>query len=1071
MKALQSFLCNCMKKKKNIFKPLLFWLLVIPALLIAALIGVVYAKQDHVVQELISVVNKDFKGEFSISDSHISLFENFPYISIDLDDLKLYESKDKTKTPVVDVKDIYLGFDVLTIINGKMEIKSIKLKNARLNVVQSAAGEFNILKALEATHPIENAQSEFHLDLQSIELENVDLTKLNESNGLTIEAFINRARSKFKTSPDHLTAALDAKFVINIIQGKDTTFFKHKHIDFDTQLDYNQKEQKISVAASTLAIEHVVLGFEGSADLTGEPELDLKLKGTKSNFDLFLALVPEDLLPVLSKYDNKGKIYFDASIKGKVSATQMPKINVNFGCEDAFLQNTETHKTLDKLNFKAHFTNGDSAKLSTMRFSLTDFTSRPEAGVFSGHLRVNNFESPEIDTKIVSDFDLDFLYRFFEIKDVEDLRGKVKLTMNFKDVIDLEHPERAIEKLNESYFTQLNVSGLGFKAKAFHLPVQDVNIVATLTGHEANIKRFEAKVGKSDLSIQGRISDLPAIIHHTKDPVESVLKIKSRFLDLQQLTSGDKKSKPVDEQIENLSLQFSFKSSARAFTESPNLPVGEFFVDNLYAKLKHYPHALHDFHADLFIDSSDFRILDFTGMIDNSDFHFSGKLKNYNLWFADTSRGDTRIDFELKSKLMRLEDLFVYKGENFVPEDYRHEELREFKLRGYTLMHFNNNHLKSTDLYLEKFSALLKIHHYKFQRFKGRVHFEDDHLTVQEFSGKLGKSDFIVDLNYYLGKDEKIKKRDNHFGIKAKHLDLDELFNFKPYPSTDTVSPEQHEKGFNIYELPFTTMTFDLDVGHLNYHHYMIDNFVGKLRTTPDHYLNIDNLSLVAADGKINMKGYFNGSDKDHIYFSPDLDFKKIDLDKLLLKFENFGQDHIVSENIHGKLSGKITGKVRVHRDMVPILDESELHMDIEITEGRLEKYAPLNALSDYFKDKNLNKVLFDTLQNHMDLNKGEMVFPNMTINSSLGFIEVSGKQDMKSNMEYYFKVPMKLVTGVARQKLFGSSKDEEIDPEREDAIQYKDPTKKTRYVNLKITGTAEGYKVALGKDKSVAKK
>jgi hypothetical protein len=277
-------------------------------------------------------------------------------------------------------------------------------------------------------------------------------------------------------------------------------------------------------------------------------------------------------------------------------------VNIDFGCENAFLKNIETNKRLDDLNFKAHFTNGVDRDLSTMEFSLTDFTSRPEAGVFKGHLIVKNFNEPEIDTKIISDFDLDFLSKFIAIKGLEELKGKVKLTMNFKDIIDLSHPEKSIEKLNESYFTELIVSNLSFKSNDFHIPIKNLNINATLEGHEAKIKQFNLLVGNSDISIKGSISDLPAIIHHTKDPVNSTLEIKSKFLDINELTST-KTKKGVDEQIDNLSMKFKFKSSARAFTESPNLPVGEFFIEDLYAKFKHYPHILHDFHADLHIDS------------------------------------------------------------------------------------------------------------------------------------------------------------------------------------------------------------------------------------------------------------------------------------------------------------------------------------------------------------------------------------------------------------------------------------------------------------------------------------
>ncbi len=1057
-------------KKRKIIKRLLIGVILVPLLLISALIAILYAKQDSIVQELISTLNKDFKGEVVIEDSHISPFANFPYISIDLDHLKLYEDKSRKGKPILDVNDLYVGFDLITLLSGKMDINLIKIKNGKIHIIQDKNGEFNILKAFASDAPVENAEEEFHLNLKSIQLENVDITKVNMENLITIELFINKIKSKFKTSPEHLMASLDSKFVINVIKDKDTTFFKHKHVVLKTKLDFLKKEEKLIITPSDFDLEHAQFDFEGSIDLKNNTYLDLKIKGHKPSFDIFYAVAPEELIPVLNKYNNKGKIYFDAELKGSIADGKIPKINVNFACENAFLHNTETNKKLDELNFKAFFTTGDSSKLETMEFRLTDFSSKPEAGNFSGHLLVKNFASPQIDTKIISDFDLEFLSKFLGAKDLQNLKGKVKLTMNFRDIIDLNNPEKAIEKLNESYYTELQVTNLSFKSKSYHLLIEKLNISAVMEGHEASIKNFNLVIGKSDLSINGSISDLPAIIHHTKDPVKAILNIKSNYLDIQELTADPTKKKHgVDEQISNLSMKFTFKSSARAFTESPNLPVGEFFIDDMYAKMKHYPHTLHDFHADVFIDSTDFRVIDFTGMIDKSDFHFNGRLKNYNLWFMDVSKGDTKMEFDLTSKLLKLEDVFAYKGENYVPEDYRHEELRELKLHGHTDLHFNKK-LQSIDLYLDQFSTKMKMHQYKFEKFKGRVHYEDEHLMVQDFSGKLGKSVFEIDLNYYLGKDKAIKKRDNHFGINAAHLDFDELFAFNPAPTTKSVTPQDHEKGFNIYELPFTDMTFDLNIGHLNYHRYLIHNIKGKLRSTENHYLYVDTLSFIAADGKFNMRGYFNGSNKDKIYFSPVLKMEKVDLDKLFLKFENFGQDHMVSENVHGKLSGKITGKVRMHRDMVPIIDDSELHMDIEVTEGKLEKYAPLTALADYFKDKNVAKVLFDTLRNHIDMNKGTMSFPLMTINSSLGFIEVSGKQDMNFNMEYFIKVPMKLVTGVARQKLFGGGKEAEIDPEQEDEIQYKDPSKKIRYVNLKLSGNSENYKINLVKDKEIRK-
>ena len=65
-----------------------------------------------------------------------------------MEHVKIYESKEKNTEPILDVEEIFLGFDLWTIITGNMEIKDIKLKDGRLNLIQHEDGEFNIARAL-----------------------------------------------------------------------------------------------------------------------------------------------------------------------------------------------------------------------------------------------------------------------------------------------------------------------------------------------------------------------------------------------------------------------------------------------------------------------------------------------------------------------------------------------------------------------------------------------------------------------------------------------------------------------------------------------------------------------------------------------------------------------------------------------------------------------------------------------------------------------------------------------------------------------------------------------------------
>jgi hypothetical protein len=220
-----------------------------------------------------------------------------------------------------------------------------------------------------------------------------------------------------------------------------------------------------------------------------------------------------------------------------------------------------------------------------------------------------------------------------------------------------------------------------------------------------------------------------------------------------------------------------------------------------------------------------------------------------------------------------------------------------------------------------------------------------------------------------------------------------------------------------------------------------------------------------AAGGRFLMSGYFNGSNPDRIYFKPRLKVVQADLDKLMFKFENFGQDELVSDYVHGKLSADINGNVRVYPDMVPDLDQSEIHMDVELLNGRLENYEPVLMLSEYMGDKNLSSIRFDTLQNHMDITNGTITIPNMTIESTLGHYELSGEQSMLGKLDYYIRVPWKIIKQAAFYKLFGNKKKED-EALSEDEIIEKDPDKKTRYLNLRVNGTLDDYEIKLFKKK-----
>lgn len=1049
--------------KRKFIKRLLIFIVAIPVTLLLLLITVLYVKQDEVVQEIIATLNEDFEGKVSVEDSHISPFANFPHISIDLENVRVFESKQSGDNEILHLEDVYLGFNLWSILSGDMTIRKLRLSGGVIDLVQHEDGTLNLINALASKKTVEEEAEALHIDLKKVRIDNVDINKLNEQNGIKVDALIQNATAKLSTSDEEILAGLDLSFTLNLIKDGDTTFFKHKHITFNTDVHYRNTDEFLQIDPTEVSFEGASFNLAGKIDFKNDMDLDLHLDGNKPNFDLFIALAPEDLIPTLKTYENRGKIFFKADIKGKSVNGHQPAVRVDFGCENGFFQNKLFKRKLDKLQFRGYFTNGDKRTAETMEFRILNFQAKPEVGVFEVDLRVKDFNAPEIFVDVNTNMELNYIKEFFEVEEISKASGRVDFKMKFRDIIDIEHPERMIERFNESYQMSLHCTNVQLESPHIAFPINSLNIDAVASGHELAIKQFELNTNKSDLHISGKISDLPAIVHHTNLPVSADLHIKSKKLSFAELSGTDN-----EEAVSNLQLDLAFLSTARNFTEFDVLPKGEFIIDNFYAKLKKYPHTFHDFHADLIVSDESVELKKFHGEIDRSDLEISGKLLNLAFLMNPTHSGDVIIDYNIKSNQLQLHDLLTYNSEHFLPEEYRQEEFDHLHAHGKTNLHFKQGEITATDSYFDHLSADLKIHPVHVYDLNGRVHTDPGHIVLDDLNGRIGQSDFHTTLHYYFGDKNKKAKRENKLIFKSSFLNIDELLAFSEhdYKNGNKVvdTHRQHVEAFNIYTLPFPNMSFQLDIGKMNYHRYKLANVKGKFHTTEKHYLYIDRLAVDAAGGHFDIKGYFNGSDPKHIYLSPEITLRNVELDQLLFKFENFGQDHIVAENLHGKFSGKLSGKILVYPDLTPKIDDSEIHIDMAVTDGKLENYAVFDYMADYFKDKNLSKVLFDTLQNHIDLKNGKMSVPEMEINSTLGHIILWGEQDMNYNMEYFIKIPVKMITSAASSKLFKKKNDGTTG--ESDEIEY--GSDKTAYVTLRITGNEDGYQFSISKKKKI---
>lgn len=1074
-----------MKSKRR--RRLVRWLLV-PVLslivLVAAAAAILYTQQQRLVKLAIKELNKQLPGELSIEGSDISVFESFPYISIRLKQVRFYDSKQVKGKPILEAEKLFAGFSLPDILEQRYRVKVIGLKNGHLDLVEDAQGRLNIVEASrmqpDTTAARDTASAALDLDVKKIVLKGIDISFLDKQNGQHITSHIDKILSSLQNDSLRINADLHGAMVIDYTRPGDTTLFRHKHLQTDLQLSYERPTKTLRLPLGKLKLEDAQFNITGTADLVQDTKVDLTFSGDKPDFRQLFAFAPEEVAKELKHFKYDGHLAFEGTLKGRLSN---PRIELSFSCANAWLYNMQSNKKLDSLAFKGYYTNGAGLSLQTSELRLLNINARPGSGLFRGNFVMRDFTNPKILMQVNSDLELAFIGAFLGIKDLQRITGRIILKMNFRELVDMSVPEQSIGKLTQGIQSELTIRNLSFRIPSYPHVVEHLDLHADMKNGFVRLDSLSCRIGHSDFYLTGSLSDLPAIFHHRQKSTMLTFNAHSNRIVLGELLRLDtSKSRKAKEEIYGFNIGMSLETSVNELLHPTPLPRGVFKIEHLNAAFKNYPHAFHDFGASLTIADTMLRLKDFAGMIDSSDIHFSGRVNNYALWFNKVMRGRTQIAFDLKSKHLAMRDLLGRKSRKYVPKDYHDEVGSNIWLRSKTDLRYDSV-FRFANIKIANISGALTKHAFQLDSISGNVKIGSDHfIKIDTLRGKIGRSDFDISMRLYTGRDTTRMKKENFLQFSSRFLDVDQLTNYRltaaeaepaPMAQGATAAPAvatavptvSHDGGFNIFQVPFMDFRATVNVGKIKYHHLWLKNAFTNVRMLANQHLYLDTLGVEMAEGRIRARAHFNGSNPDKIYLRSRINVEEMNIEKLMLKLDYFGQDYTINKNIKGRLTGQIKSYVLVHPDLTPVISHSEAQLDVSIYNGVLVNFAPMQAMASYFKDKNLNMVRFDTLRNKLSFKNDTLSFPAMNINSSLGFMEISGRQSMNMNMEYYVRIPLKMVTQVGFKMLFGKKR-EEVDPDHVDAIEYRDKDKRVRFMNLKISGTPDDYKVKLGKAK-----
>ena len=438
------------------------------------------------------------------------------------------------------------------------------------------------------------------------------------------------------------------------------------------------------------------------------------------------------------------------------------------------------------------------------------------------------------------------------------------------------------------------------------------------------------------------------------------------------------------------------------------------------------------------IQSSQLTIKDFTGFIDrhqiggnlvitdlknlNSDLKLSGKidLNSFIKTFPvkQITRGEGLIDFDIRLK-GRLRNL----KQNYA---------KEIKTAGE--INFENVGIKTI------YSEL------PFRNFNGRFYFNNLDLGIQNFTGLIGKSDFLLSglfknlIPYVLTKDSPIRIDAD---LRSRYLNLNELFtlNFSEKPLDQYNDDSKYHLGIS----PKLNINFNCNVKRADLKRFHGENISGRL-VIKDQIAFVEGVSMSTMGGQLYLGGSIVGKHVVNREFIVEGLLDNIYIDSVFYVFNNFKQQFLIDRNLKGQIDAKVNTYFVLTEDLK--LLPATLDADIEaiIKQGQLINFKPIQSLSKYLKNEDLSMVKFSDLQNNIQITNKTVVIPEMEIISSAYHIDVSGTHGFNQEIDYHFKIPLDQFVRSDPDERFGEIEQRDSGPPN---------------LFLKMTGTAVDYQVA----------
>jgi hypothetical protein len=468
-----------------------------------------FLMQETVASIILRSLNKNISTKLDIGSFRLSFLKKFPKASLELRDVLVHSSagfnpaafKGLDTDTLLAARFVSVEFKITDILKGVYNIERIGVRAGKINFFTDTEGlvNYNITEKAGSSQ-----NNNFTIDLERINLKDIKASYHNAATKLIIKGIITGGKLKSRISGPDVDFTADA--------GLDVTYFKLNNVSMtkpvkaDLELTLKSSKTGLLFKKGTLSIEKN--RFELNGSISADNILDLTLAGDNVDISRIGNFLPVKYSDLVSDYNPSGIVIVKGSIKGLLSRTSGPHIEISCLLKNGHISYRKTHLAVNELTFSAVYSNGSRNRRETSSLTINDLKAKFGSGQYTGSFRVDRFDNASAELKLRGRVFPGELKEFFNIQEMSTASGSVDMDLKMKsnlrfggkftisDIIDMK-PEA------ELIFNALNI---GFKNDSILFNQVNGNMNLSNSIHADNMQ-FIYK--RQRLKVDGEFINLP----------------------------------------------------------------------------------------------------------------------------------------------------------------------------------------------------------------------------------------------------------------------------------------------------------------------------------------------------------------------------------------------------------------------------------------------------------------------------------------------------------------------------------------------------------------------------------